>query len=121
MVEHGIDRVVHRASTCRDLSVRLLITSQWLPIEEPHLVGWDGDIAPDRDHPVLVHSELHLVALADAQCTPDLLRQGELCLSANLRSSADPRSRLLLCSGRVHRVIPLRKSDAPTILPSYYP
>jgi hypothetical protein len=40
------------------------------------LVGGDGDIAPDGHQPVFLDGELYLVALADAQYTPDFLRQG---------------------------------------------
>ena len=68
------------------LSVGLLSRS-----ELPGLVTWHRDIAPDRDDPVFMYGELNLVALADVQCLPDRIRQGELRLLAKPRSSVGPR------------------------------
>ena len=39
------------------------------------MIGGNGHIAADRDRPVM-DGELHLVALADLQCTPDLVEAG---------------------------------------------
>ena len=43
-----------------------------------------------------MHSELNLVALADMQCLPDRIRQGELRLRAKPRSSIGLRLLFLL-------------------------
>src|SRR5215469_13799087 len=74
--EHRLVGAVHSPSSSGDLLVRLPLTGLLTRDEVPDLVARDGDQAPGSNHPVLAHGKLDLVALADAQRPPDLLRQG---------------------------------------------
>jgi len=59
--------------------------------------------------------ELNLVALADVQCLPDRIRQGELRLLAKSRSSVGPRSQFVLGISLVQGAPPaFRYLDSPT-------
>jgi hypothetical protein len=71
-------------------------------LEVPGLVTWHRDIAPDSDDPVLMHSELNLVAFADVQCLPDRIRQGQLRLLTKPRSSVGLRLQFSLGTSLVH-------------------
>src|SRR6266851_2189162 len=65
-------------------------------------VGGDGYIPAVRDRPIVVDGELHLVALADVQCAPDLFWQRQLRLGADLYPGAEARLRLDLGGRHTH-------------------
>jgi hypothetical protein len=69
-----------------------------------------------------MHSKLNLVPLADVQCLPDRIRQGELRLLAKLCSSVGLRTWFSLCTSLVQTMPPgsglLGKSNFPN---QYWP
>src|SRR5580700_292687 len=104
MSEHVLGRLVRGAPSCRDVLISLAFPGQPLRGEEPCLIGRDRYIAPDGDRPVLLDGELHLIAFPDVQCAPDLLRQGELRLRADLDAGSHPGLRLSLGRGHTHEL-----------------
>ena len=66
------------------------------PGEEPGLIGRDGHVTANRDRPVVMDGEFHLVAFADVQRAPDLLGQFQLRFGPHLHPGADEGLRLNL-------------------------
>src|ERR1700733_5685914 len=118
MVEHLLGGLVDRAAPGCDVLVGFPLPSQPLGREEPRLVGGDGHIAADRDRPIVVYGELHLIALTDVEGAADLVRQGELRLRPHLRPG--PQARLGLHLGCRHAHDVLQRSDFLTLLLYHY-
>ena len=61
MGEHLLGRLMHRPPTRGDVLIGFPLTGQPLRGEEPRLIGRDRHIAADRDCPVVMDRELHLI------------------------------------------------------------
>jgi hypothetical protein len=99
MIEHVHGGLVDGAAPGCDVLVGFPLSSQPFGRGEPRLVGGGGHVAADRDRPIVVHGEFHLIALADVEGAADLLREGELPLEPTFTRTLKRGSASILASG----------------------